>query len=80
VNLSLLPVLDSAKEPLISIWRELIDRVGMTIAAMERARSHGPSNTASSAWHLPATHHLAGSEHPRVPRALPPPSPGRRSR
>jgi hypothetical protein len=35
VNLSLVPVLDCAKEPLISIWRELIDRVGMTIAAME---------------------------------------------
>jgi len=31
VNMSFLPVFDSAKEQLIPIWRELIDRVGMTI-------------------------------------------------
>jgi thioredoxin reductase/ferredoxin len=31
VNVSLLPVFDSAKEQLIPIWRELIDRVGMKI-------------------------------------------------
>jgi thioredoxin reductase (NADPH) len=31
VNLSLLPVFDSAKEQLIPIWRELIDRVGLQI-------------------------------------------------
>jgi thioredoxin reductase/ferredoxin len=30
-NLSLLPVFDSAKEQLIPIWRELIDRVGLQI-------------------------------------------------
>src|SRR5678815_3333338 len=31
VNISLLPVFDSAKEQLIPIWRELIDRVGLQI-------------------------------------------------
>jgi thioredoxin reductase/ferredoxin len=31
VNLSLLPVFDSAKEQLIPIWRELIERVGLKI-------------------------------------------------
>src|SRR5678815_5491536 len=31
VNLSFLPVFDSAKEQLIPIWRELIDRVGLQI-------------------------------------------------
>jgi thioredoxin reductase/ferredoxin len=31
MNLSLLPVFDSAKEQLIPIWRELIDRVGLAI-------------------------------------------------
>src|SRR5690349_1454866 len=30
-NLSLLPVFDSGKEQLLPIWRELIDRVGLTI-------------------------------------------------
>jgi len=31
INISLLPVFDSAKEQLIPIWRELIDRVGLQI-------------------------------------------------
>ncbi|HMG53008.1 MAG TPA: NAD(P)-binding domain-containing protein, partial [Kofleriaceae bacterium] len=31
VNISLLPVFDSAKEQLLPIWRELIERVGLTI-------------------------------------------------
>jgi thioredoxin reductase (NADPH) len=31
VNLSLLPVFDSSKEQLVAVWREVIDRAGMTI-------------------------------------------------
>ena len=31
VNLSLLPVFDAAKEQLIPIWRELIDRIGLQV-------------------------------------------------
>ena len=42
-NLSLLPVFDSAKEQLIPIWRELIDRVGVRVQQGESVESVQPS-------------------------------------
>ncbi len=39
LNLSLLPVFDSAKEQLIPIWRELLDRVGLKIKQGESVES-----------------------------------------
>jgi len=38
-NLSLLPVFDSAKEQLIPIWRELLDRVGVRVRQGESVES-----------------------------------------
>ncbi|MDX2093141.1 MAG: NAD(P)-binding domain-containing protein [Kofleriaceae bacterium] len=38
-NLSLLPVFDSAKEQLIPIWRELLDRVGLRVRQGESVES-----------------------------------------
>ncbi len=38
-NLSLLPVFDSAKEELIPIWRELLDRVGVKVRQGESVES-----------------------------------------
>ncbi len=38
-NLSLLPVFDSAKEQLIPIWRELLDRVGVKVKQGESVES-----------------------------------------
>jgi thioredoxin reductase (NADPH) len=40
-NLSFLPVFDAGKEQLIPIWRELIDRVGLTIKQGESVESVG---------------------------------------
>jgi thioredoxin reductase (NADPH) len=42
VNLSLLPVFDAGKEQLIPIWRELIDRVGLTIKQGESVETVTP--------------------------------------
>jgi thioredoxin reductase/ferredoxin len=39
VNLSLLPVFDAGKEQLIPIWREVIERVGLTIKQGESVES-----------------------------------------
>lgn len=41
LNLSFLPVFDSSKEQLIPIWRELIERVGLTIRQGESVESIG---------------------------------------
>jgi len=41
VNLSLLPVFDSAKEQLIPIWQELLDRVGIQVKRGESVETIG---------------------------------------
>ena len=41
LNLSFLPVFDSSKEQLVPIWRELIERVGMTIRKGESVEAVG---------------------------------------
>jgi len=41
LNLSLLPVFDAAKEQLVPIWRELLDRVGIKVRQGESVESVG---------------------------------------